>query len=68
MKISKSMIWKVVAVFSLYTLIGFIFDIDVLKIIIIRPNEQTISIVGVIICLLTLKLFSYIEGKWKANN
>lgn len=60
--------WKVVAVFSLYTLIGFIFDIDVLKIIIIRPNEQTISIVGIIICLVTLKLLSYIEGKWKASN
>ena len=50
----------VIAVLLMYTFIGYLFDIDVLKIFIIRTNEYNISIFGVAIWILTAIFIQYI--------
>ncbi len=54
-----------IAIFLLYTLIGHMLNIDVLKIFTIRRDEFSISIVGVVISVATLFALSFLIAKFK---
>lgn len=51
------------SVIIIYTAIGFILNIDVLKVFKIKTDELSISIVGVVICILTIIVIENIARK-----
>lgn len=60
----------VIAVLLIYTIIGYLMNVDVLKIFIIRTDEFSISIFGVVLWILTVIFIQYIGryfSKTKAN-
>ena len=53
------------AIIVIYSLIGHLFKIDILKVMIIRKDEFSISFVGVVICFITIILLSFIIRRLK---
>ncbi len=53
-KIKKKDYLIAISVLIIYTGIGYLFNIDVLKIFIIKTDGFSISILGVVICILTI--------------
>lgn len=51
----------VLVVLAVYMCIGYIFDIDVLKIFVVGIDEYSISLVGVVIWYSTVKFIQYIR-------
>ncbi|KAB2335590.1 hypothetical protein F7732_03180 [Bacillus mesophilum] len=51
----------------IYSFIGYLFNIDILKIMTIRKDEFSISIAGVFICIITMVLVVYIVRKFKST-
>ncbi len=49
-----------IVVLMIYTLIGYLFDIDVLKIFVFRTNEYNISIFGVVLWIFTAIFLKFI--------
>ncbi|REK76832.1 hypothetical protein DX130_07315 [Paenibacillus paeoniae] len=58
----------VAAIIVMYSLIGHLFNVGILKIMTIRKDEFSISIAGVVICIITIILLSYIIRKFKNTN
>ena len=56
------------AIILMYSLIGHLFNIDILKIMTIRKDEFSISIAGIVICIITITLLRYIVRKLKNTN
>ncbi|OAB32680.1 hypothetical protein PMSD_17055 [Paenibacillus macquariensis subsp. defensor] len=56
------------AIILIYSLIGHLFNIGILKIMTIRIDEFSISIAGVVICIITIILLRYIVRKSKNTN
>ncbi|ETI69384.1 hypothetical protein BAVI_07366 [Neobacillus vireti LMG 21834] len=70
MHFKKTDFLKVIAVLLIYTTVGYLMNVDVLKIFIIRTDEFSISIFGVVLWVLTFIFIQYIGryfSKTKGN-
>lgn len=56
-----------IAIILMYSLIGHLFNIDILKIMTIGKDEFSISIIGVVICIITMNLLLFIVRKFKST-
>ncbi|EEL33635.1 hypothetical protein bcere0019_31470 [Bacillus cereus Rock3-28] len=64
-KLRKSNYLIVMAIIIMYSLIGHVLSLDILKVMAIRQNGFSISFVGISICYITAVLFFFAIRKLK---
>ncbi|MGN4425101.1 hypothetical protein ACTFQN_14815 [Bacillus cereus group sp. MYBK30-1] len=66
-KLSKSDSFIVMAIIIMYSLIGHVLNLDVLKVMAIQQNGFSISFVGIAICYITAVLLFFVIRKLKTD-
>ncbi|EJQ97797.1 hypothetical protein [Bacillus cereus] len=64
-KLSKSDYLIVMAIIIMYSLIGHVLKLDVLKVMAIHTDDFSVSFVGIAICYITARLLFFAIRKFK---